>query len=201
MGEIGLETYRAGAKHIASMAGQSPGAQRRMAEGGSVEPSRDEMLARVMLRKDSISLKDIGANEAPNMKVKAYAPPSGGPGFPVGGVDFQPEAKGQQMLPGAPGQPPGQPPQAGGPPGALGQPPAPPAPQGGLPTPPAPQGPQGAPMPPRGPQSNILSMTPQGQALQAMRPNPVPMRPGMPMPKMARGGNVGSHIKMTERRL
>lgn len=201
MGEIGLGVYRAGAKHIASMAGQSPGAQRRMAEGGKVEPTRDEMLARVML-KGMANLKDIGANEAPNMKVKAYAPPSGGPGFPVGGVDFQPEAKGQQMLPGAPGQPPGQPSQAGGPPGAPGQPPAPPAaPQGGLPTPPAPQGPQGALMPPRGPQSNILSITPQGQALQAMRPNPAPMRPGMPMPKMARGGTVGSHIKLTERKL
>lgn len=56
-------------------------------------------------------------------------------------------------------------------------------------------------MPPRGPQSNILSITPQGQALQAMRPNPAPMRPGMPMPKMARGGTVGSHIKLTERKL
>ena len=211
--EIGHRPYSAGAKHIRSMAGQHNAFQkpepRRMAEGGKVkaeEPSQDEMLARVMLRKGNVSLKDIGANEAPNMKTKAYAPPSGGPGFPVGGVDFQPENPGQQMLPGVPGQPPGQPPQAGGPPGAPGQPPAP---AGGLPP-----GPPGAPPPggllnapspllrgPQGPQSNILSMTPQGQALQAMRPNPAPVRPGAPMPRMARGGTVGSHIKLTERRL
>ena len=179
------------------------------AKGGEVkadEPSQDEMLARVMLRKGNVSLKDIGANEAPNMKTKAYAPPSGGPGFPVGGVDFQPENPGQQMLPGVPGQPPGQPPQAGGPPGAPGQPPAP---AGGLPPgppgAPPPGGPLNAPSPllrgPQGPQSNILSMTPQGQALQAMRPNPAPVRPGAPMPRMAHGGTVGSHIKLTERRL
>ncbi len=211
--EIGHRPYLAGAKHIASMAGQHNAFQkpepRRMAEGGKVnaeEPSQDEMLAHVMLRKGNVSLKDIGANEAPNMKVKAYAPPSGGPGFPVGGVDFQPENPGQQMLPGVPGQPPGQPPQAGGPPGAPGQPPAP---AGGLPPgppgAPPPGGPLNAPSPllrgPQGPQSNILSMTPQGQALQAMRPNPAPVRPGAPMPRMARGGTVGSHIKMTERRL
>ena len=176
-------------------AGKAEGGSVGYAEGGSVEPSQDEMLARVMLRKDNVSLKDIGANEAPNMKVKAYAPPSGGPGFPVGGVDFQPENPGQQMLPGVPGQPPGQPPQAGGPPGAPGQPPAP---AGGLPPgppgAPPPGGPLNAPSPllrgPQGPQSNILSMTPQGQALQAMRPNPAPVRPGAPMPRMADGGSV-----------
>lgn len=33
-------------------------------------------------------------------------------------------------------------------------------------------------------------MTQQGQALAAMRPNPAPMKPGMPMPKMADGGSV-----------
>lgn len=149
-------------------------------EGGEVkaEPSHDEMLAHIMLHGMS-SLKDVGANEAPNMKVKTYAPPSGGPGFPVGGVDFQPEAKGQQMLPGQPGQPPGapgQPPQAGGPqggppPGAPGQPPAP---------------------APGGPQSNILQMTPQGQAMAAMRP-------GMPMPKMAGGGSTTPSVEEMRR--
>ena len=56
-------------------------------------------------------------------------------------------------------------------------------------------------MPPQGPQSNILSMTRQGQALQAMRPAPVPMRPGMPMPRMARGGTVKDYITITERPL
>jgi hypothetical protein len=43
---------------------------------------------------------------------------------------------------------------------------------------------------PQGPRSNILQMTPQGQAMAAMRPNPAPMKPGMPMPKMADGGSV-----------
>lgn len=38
--------------------------------------------------------------------------------------------------------------------------------------------------PPKGPQSNILAMTPQGQAMQAMRPSPTPM------PKMAKGGSL-----------
>jgi hypothetical protein len=46
----------------------------------------------------------------------------------------------------------------------------------------------GPPMPPfgqpRGPQSNILAMTPQGQAMQAMRPSPTPM------PRMAKGGSL-----------
>ena len=165
--------------------------RRGFAEGGAVkeEPSQDEMLARVMLRKDSVSLKDIGANEAPNMKTKAYTSPGMGKGMPVGGVDFQPENPGQQMLPGQPGQPPGQPPQAGGPPGAPGQPPAPAG--GPPPGAPPPGGPLNAPSPLlRSPQSNILQMTQQGQALAAMRPNPVPVKPGMPMPRMAAGGKV-----------
>jgi len=178
-------------------------------EGGLIEgeehhePSHDEMLAHIML-KGMANLKDVGANEAPNLRIKAYVPPAGGPGLPVGGVDFQPEAQGQQMLPGQPGQPPGQPgqppapagglPQAGGPPGA---PPAPPTGQK-----------------PGGPQSNHLQMTPQGQALAAMKPN---MPPGMPPPKMAGGGSieymrralarkaaggtVKDYIRITERKL
>ena len=161
------------------------------AEGGEVKaedkgPSQDEMMAHVMLNGMS-RLKDVGANEAPNMKVKTYAAPSGGPGLPVGGVDFQPEAQGQQMLPGQPPAPgglppaPGQPPQAGGPPpGPPGQPPAPP--------------------PPGAPQSNILQMTPQGQAMAAMKARP-PM--GMPAPpvRLAMGGSVKDYITITERPL
>jgi len=151
---------------------------RTFADGGSVkadEPSHDEMLAHIMLHGMS-SLKDIGANEAPNMKVKTYVPQGSGPGMPVGGVDFQPETKGQQMLPGQPGQPP----QAG-------------APQGG----PPPGAPPPAPAP-GGPQSNILQMTPQGQAMAAMRATPPP---GMPPPKMATGGTVKDYIRITERKL
>lgn len=158
-------------------------------EGGEVkaEPSQDEMMAHIMLRGIS-SLKDVGANEAPNMKIKHYVAPSGGPGLPVGGVDFQPEAKGQQMLPGAPGQPPqagglpGQPPQAGGP-------------QGG--PPPGPPGQPPAPPPPGAPQSNILQMTPQGQAMSAMKARP-PM--GMPPPKMAKGGSIEAMRRVLARK-
>ena len=177
-------------------AGKAEGGSVGYAEGGAVEgevkaePSQDEMLAHIMLR-GMANLKDIGANEAPNMKIKHYAPPSGGPGFPVGGVDFQPEAQGQQMLPGQPGQPPGapgQPPQAG----------APGAPQGGPPPgppgqPPAP--PQG--QPPGGPQSNILQMTRQGQAMAAMKASPPP---GMPPPKMAGGGSIEAMRRVLARK-
>jgi hypothetical protein len=56
--------------------------------------------------------------------------------------------------------------------------------------------------PPPGPQSNILAMTRQGQAMQAMRPNPqaMPQRPGPTGPRMARGGSTHD-IHLTERKL
>ena len=118
----------------------------------------------------------IGVDEAPAMPIKLYMPPGrGDQGMPVGGVDFQPEQPGQQMMPGQGGAPM---PPPGGPQG--------PAPQGGLP---APGGP--APTPPPGPQSNILQMTPQGQAMSAMRATPPAMpvpKPGMP--RMKKGGKV-----------
>jgi len=167
------------------------------AEGGAIEkhencackacggPSQDEMLAHVMLHKASgglVDIKTIGVEEAPDMPVKEYMKLEG-EGFPVGGVDFQPQLPGQQILPAAPGQagqPPGQPGQAPGQvpqmPGQMGQAPQGGAPQGGPPMPPFGQ--------PRGPQSNILAMTPQGQAMQAMRPNPAAM------PRMAKGGSM-----------
>ena len=214
MDEIGHRPYLAGAKHIRAMAGQHKAVQkpapRRMAEGGEVkdrEPSQDEMMAHIMLKGMS-NLKDVGANEAPNLKVKSYVPPAGGPGLPVGGVDFQPEAQGQQMLPGQPGQPPGQP----GQPPAPGQPPQAGGPQGG----PPPGAPGQPPAPaPNAPRSNILQMTPQGQAMAAMKPSGPP--PGAPQPKMAGGGSIedmrralarkaagGSikdYIRITERKL
>lgn len=170
-------------------AGKAEGGSVGYAEGGAVkaeEPSHDEMLAHIMLRGIS-SLKDVGANEAPNMKVKTYVPPAGGPGLPVGGVDFQPKLPGQQMLPGQPGQPLGAP----------GQPPAPGGPQGGLP-PGAPGQPSAPPQgqPPGGPQSNILQMTPQGQAMSAMRATPPP---GMPPPKMAGGGSTTPSVEEMRR--
>jgi hypothetical protein len=144
---------------------------RGFAEGGEVkaEPSHDEMLAHVMLR-NMTSLKNVGANEAPNLKVKEYVAPGTGPGLPVGGVDFQPEMPGQQLVPIQPAAPMGaMPPQPGQP---AGQMPPTGQPQG---QPPAPA--------PGAPRSNILQMTQQGQALAAMRPN-------QPMPRMAGGGSM-----------
>ena len=167
---------------------------RGFAKGGNVEPDKDEMLAHLMLRKtpDSVSIKDVGVNEAPDLPVKAYVSPNGqsGTGLPIGGVDFQPLTPGNQMMPMQPGQP------QGGLPPPPGQPPMPP--QGGMPPPGAP----GAPPRPGAPQSNILSLTRPGQAMQALRPNPqaMPQRPGPVGPRMARGGSTHD-IYLTERKL
>jgi hypothetical protein len=110
-----------------------------------------------------VDVKSIGVREAPAMAIKAYFKPFGGGDqrLPVGGIDMDKMQEGQQMaqMP-QQGQP--QPPQGAQPP------------QGGLPPPP--QGAQ--------PPSNILQMTQQGQAMNAMRPP-------QPMPKMAMGGQVG----------
>jgi hypothetical protein len=165
---------------------------RKMADGGMVEPDKDTMLASLMLRKtpDSVSIKDVGVKEAPNLPIKAFVSPNGGSGagLPIGGVDFQPLTPGNQMMPMQPGQPqgglPGQSPaMPGQSPAMLGQSPAPPPKPGQ-------------------PQSNILAMTPQGQAMQAMRPNPqaMPQRPGPTGPRMARGGSTHD-IYLTERKL
>ena len=130
-----------------------------LANGGGVKPS------------------NVGVEEAPAMPVKLYMPPGGG-GMPVGGVDFQPEQPGHQMLPAMPqgqlGQPPQgmQAPQGMPPQGAPGQPP------------------QGM---PQGPQSNILQLTPQGQAMSAMRATP----PGMP--RMAEGGSTNPSVEEMRR--
>ena len=168
---------------------------RKMADGGAVEPDKDTMLASLMLRKapNLMNIKDVGVNEAPDLPIKAFVSPNGGSGagLPIGGVDFQPLTPGNQMMPMQPGQP------QGGLPPPPGQPPMPP--QGGMPPPGAP----GAPPPKPGqPQSNILALTPQGQAMQAMRPNPqaMPQRPGPAGPRMARGGSTHD-IQLTERPL
>jgi hypothetical protein len=170
---------------------------RTMAKGGSAAPTMDEMLAHLILHKaegGSIDIKDIGAEEAPNMAIKEYMSPGLDKiSLPIGGVDFQPLMPGKQMMP----QPPGQPGQPGQPPGAP-QPGMPP--QGGLPPGAPPMGarPLGMqPPPPRGPQSNILAMTPQGQAMQAMRPNPMamPRPPALPMKSMATGGSTTPSVQ------
>jgi hypothetical protein len=101
----------------------------------------------------------------------------------AGGVDMSHEVPGQQMMPAlpgtAPGQPgvPGQPPQ-GGPEGQM--PGAQPSPMPtGFGNPPGPNAfPPSGPLPQ--PPSNILSMLPQGRALNAMQPTK--------LPTLARGG-------------
>ena len=161
-------------------------AVRGYAKGGNV--SMDEMLAHTTLAKKGPNVRNIGADEAPDMKVKQYIPPGPGDGIglPSGGVDFQPEMPGQQLsqavpagpggftMPGMPGMPPGGPgmPPGGPGPGMPGMPPPLPRNQPGMPTgKPAGLEPPNIPPPKQKPTgSNILSMTPQGQALAALGP-------------------------------
>jgi hypothetical protein len=169
------------------------------AEGGAI--TQDEMLAHTTLGRKMPNVRNIGADEAPDMKVKQYIPPGPGKGIdlPAGGVDFQPEMPGHQLtqaapagpggpampgMPGMPGMPPGAPgmPPGGPGPGMPGMPPPLPRNQPGMPTgKPAGLEPPNIPPPKQKPSgSNILSMTPQGQALAALGP----------MRKMADGGSV-----------
>ncbi len=127
------------------------------AEGGSMNLTTNQMRAALMGKSNTTSLSNlqsVGANEAPSLPVKSFISPHGRSDngtMPVGGVDENVMQPGQQMMPQqAPQQSPGQP--------QPGQPQAGAQPQ------------QGQPQPPQGPQSNILSMTPQGQAMAAMRP-------------------------------
>ena len=137
------------------------------------------------------TLTSVGANEAPSLGVKAYIPPSGRPDngmmpvggvdtsqgdLPVGGIDMSKQQPGQQMMPTPPGQQPG-----------MDQ-----VPQGdktnildGTGTPP---GPNVNPPPGMPGGSNILQMTPQGQAMAAMGG-------GAPKPQgLAKGGEVSKPL-------
>lgn len=138
------------------------------AQGGNVNPSLAQMKMALAQKSSSVDLKNIGVNEAPSMTPKHFFPPEtsdigmpspGGVatprGMPIGGIDMSRGQPGQQLMPGM-AQPP-QPPQGAAPdqpPGAPGAPP-----QG---TPP------GAPAGPTPPMGNMLSLTPQGQALSAL---------------------------------
>jgi hypothetical protein len=125
------------------------------AEGGAVLPI-EQIKAQMMNRFKGLNqLQSIGAEEAPSMGIKAYVPTIGSPDggqMPVGGVDMSKMQPGHQLMPTPAGQQQGmdqvpmtdQAPMDGTPP------------MGGMPPP------QGA--------SNILSMTPQGQAMAAMKP-------------------------------
>ena len=131
------------------------------AEGGSMNLTTQQMRAALMHGPNITSLSNlqsIGAQEAPSLPVKEFIAPHGAPTYgsiPVGGIDENLQQPGQQMSPQQPQQ--------------QGQ-----QPQGGA------QPPQGGGAPPQGPESNILSLTPQGQAMAAMRPT-----------GMASGGSMG----------
>ena len=144
------------------------------AEGGNVQPNIAQMRMALQQR-NPIEAQNIGVNEAPNMLPKIYFSPSQNEnddptvgnsfnqdGMPIGGVDQNQQQPGQQLMA---QQQPGQPPQGAQPP------------QGGL----TPQGgPQIGPQGPTPPMGNMLSMTPQGQTMQALAPQGPPGPPGIP---------------------
>jgi len=154
--------------------------------GGAV-PSINQMRQALLANGKSAfgNIENVGANEAPNMDVKAYINPDqkrdgimpiggvtmGNQPLPMGGVDMSKQG-GQQLMP--PNMTP--PPQQGQPQGA---------PQGGMPPMP-PTG--GAPNPMAQPPSNILQMTPQGQAMSAMQP---------PKPQGMANGGIATLGQMT----
>ncbi len=128
-----------------------------------------------------VNLSSVGADEAPDLPVKAYMDPDRGEPMqlPTGGVEIAP---GQLLQPGQAAQPPQQEPGAPGMPGAQGG-----IPPGALAALIAQhQAAQGAPGMPQQPPSNILAMTRQGQAMNAMRPP----APGTPPMRLADGGPV-----------
>ena len=164
------------------------------AQGGTVQPSLEQMKLAIMkqAKPDFHDLRSVGVNEAPGLDIKAFIPPSrygqgtfptggvsmAGQPLPVGGVDMSGQ-QGNQLMPANMAQPapqgqPGQPPQ--GMPSPLGAGTTPP-PQGG---------------------SNILQMTPQGQAMAAMKPAGMAMGGGVDqsvgtdhspsVPQMTQGG-------------
>lgn len=131
-----------------------------------------QMRVALARRGNPIEMQSIGVNEAPDIKPKAYMPPDaaqsfqpspGGvatpAGMPIGGVDQSKMNPGQQLM-----APQGQPQE-----GMPGQQPNP------MPTG-LPGGPQG-PTPPMG---NMLQMTPQGQAMSAMKPPQAMAKGGQP---------------------
>jgi len=151
-----------------------------MANGGStlgqiMQPSLSQMKFEMSQRFNPLDIQNVGANEAPNMFPKAYVnptnkntdgfvPPGGVAtpnGMPIGGVDQNPQQPGQQLTPQQPQQP------------------AQPQGQSGQGVPPT-QAPQQQP-----PMGNMLSLTPEGQAMNAMGGG-TPQQPQ----HLAKGGKV-----------
>jgi hypothetical protein len=155
------------------------------AEGGAVLPI--EQIKAQMMKKGLNQLQSIGANEAPSLGIKAYVSPVGRPdnnqmpvggvdtsqgNLPVGGIDMSKMQVGNQLAPQGMPQPAGMPQGMDQPPmGDM------PPPMGGMP-------PVGGMPPPQG-GSNILSMTPQGQAMAAIKPQ-----------GLAKGGSAKSTADM-----
>ena len=137
-----------------------------------MQPTIAQMRMALNQRPSTYDIQQIGVNEAPDVNPKPYLPPSsnwedndgvppGGlptqSGMPVGGVDMSVDQPGQQMMTAQAGpQPQATAPQLQGQSNPLNQPP-----------------------------SNILQMTPQGQALSALKPPTGPTALGM-----AKGGMV-----------
>jgi hypothetical protein len=143
----------------------------------------EQIKAQMMSRFKGLGqLQSIGANEAPSLGIKAYVPTAGSPDagrmpvggidtsqgdLPVGGIDMSKQQPGHQLMPNPAGQQPG-----------MDQVPAnDQAPMDGM-------SPMGGEPPPQG-ASNILSMTPQGQAMAAMKPQ-----------GLAKGGSAKSTADM-----
>jgi hypothetical protein len=165
----------------------------RKAEGGAVLPI-EQIKAQMMNKFKGLNqLQSIGANEAPSLGVKAYVPTSGSPDankmpvggidteygdLPVGGVDMSKEQAGQQLMPNslltpsAAGEQPGMDRDPRGDiTGSMDGTGMPPTPNSN----------------PNQMGSNILSMTPQGQAMAAMKPQ-----------GLAEGGRAKSVKEMKE---
>jgi len=172
--------------------GMARGGRVHMATGGGItnlgsnmQPNLAQMrMALNQNKTNPIEMQNIGVNEAPNMSPKMYMPPEddeyqypspGGVamsnGMPIGGVDVNQQQPGQQLITDQQSQQGVQ----GGLPGG--------APQGGMP--------QDVPAGPTPPSGNMLSMTPQGQAMQAMGGGNPPGPPGAPPPPgMKKGGSA-----------
>jgi hypothetical protein len=142
-------------------------------------PTLAQMRMQLNQRKNPDYIDTIGIEQAVDMDPKRYISPNptknnfmpvGGiadsNGLPVGGIDQDSMQQGQQIM--APQQQPDQDMQPN------------PSPQGT----PAPEQQGGQP-----PMGNMLSLTPQGQAMQAMGPAQQP-------PRMARGGKVKPMVKI-----
>ena len=157
-----------------------------LAEGGQPDKKRKKKSGRLSLS-DLMQLSQTGAEEAPDLPIKAFVNP-GHDMIPEGGVQMpngapfpigpQQQAQAAQQQTGVPGQV-----QGGAPLAAIASM--------------LHQGAAGAPQPGQQPgQGNMLALTHQGQAMQAMKPpmpqppvqRPMPPRPGMPA--MAKGGKV-----------